>query len=172
MGRIAEFWISQKTEGHASNEIYSSEHGKWVLLDPFRSIFATDMRTGQPLGVAEIVDLAISELGQHVEFHYIDVDQECSQNPSNSEVYVDPKNVFVLIGRNRVFAQDRFLRRIGFLPVPVVHMWMWLAGEYYQYLPYTNTQNLDDMKQRFDHLRRSLCLSALRGPNVGAVRLD
>jgi hypothetical protein len=42
--------------GHSFNEIYDAALGKWVMVDPFHSIYFVDQETGTPLSVLELHD--------------------------------------------------------------------------------------------------------------------
>ena len=49
--------------GHAFNEVYDEQLGKWVLVDPFHSLYFTDPTTLEPFSVIEVHDrlLALDE---------------------------------------------------------------------------------------------------------------
>lgn len=42
--------------GHAFNEVYDAQRGKWVLVDSFHSLYFADPGTGEPLSVLEAHD--------------------------------------------------------------------------------------------------------------------
>jgi hypothetical protein len=41
-------------DGHAFSEVYDSERGKWVFLDPFYSVYVVNASSGEPLSVLEL----------------------------------------------------------------------------------------------------------------------
>ena len=43
-------------DGHAFNEVFDREHGKWVFIDSFFSFFVVNAQTGVPLSVIEFHD--------------------------------------------------------------------------------------------------------------------
>jgi hypothetical protein len=51
--------------GHSFNEIYDEQLGKWVLVDPFHSIYFVDETSREPLSVLELHDrLILSKTAQ------------------------------------------------------------------------------------------------------------
>jgi hypothetical protein len=148
-GVVDDLVMKPKTLGHAFNEIYSTEHNKWVFIDSNRSIYAVDKRTNLPLGVTEMVDLATSAQSDQVEFHSIDKDRWGKEGFPHADLYVNPDNVFFLLSHNCVFKQDKFLRWVDILPLPFLHMLILISGNYQRYLIYTNSQNMELMMRKF-----------------------
>lgn len=50
--------------GHTFNEVYDQQLGKWVLVDPFHSLYFTDPTTLEPLSVIEVHDRLLGLDGQ------------------------------------------------------------------------------------------------------------
>lgn len=161
-GISEDFSISQTSLGHTFNEIHSTEFNKWVFIDASRAIYATDKRTGVPLGVAEIVDLTTSALSDQIEFQYMDDDQRGKEYLSHADLYLNPSNIFFLFSNNCVFKQDKFLRWVSILPLPFLHILMLILGSYQRYFIYTNNYNRELMRCKFNLLKRSFRLTALR----------
>lgn len=47
------FGVDSFGSGHAFNEIYDKDRGKWILIDSFYSLYVVDKSTGIPLSVLE-----------------------------------------------------------------------------------------------------------------------
>jgi hypothetical protein len=125
--------------GHCFNEVFSTEHGKWVLVDPFLSFYTTS--NGTPLSVTEVVDKVATGRSGDVEFHWIDETQRIKAATCVSQYYLGPGNLFFLTGNYNVFEEDRLLRAGGWLPVSLVHSLLLLLGRYHRFWLYTNPAN-------------------------------
>jgi hypothetical protein len=161
-GMNFDFDVSSKSLGHAFNEVHSTEFAKWVFIDSYRSLYATDLQTDQPLGVTEMIDLVTSGMSDQIEFHYIDEDRKSQKSPQYQDVYLNPTNIFFLISNNHVFHQDNFLRWSRVLPLPFLHGLMFVSGNYQQYFVYTNRHNRELMKDKFRFLQQSFYRGAFR----------
>jgi hypothetical protein len=127
--------------GHCFNEVYSAEHRKWVLIDPFLSVYATSHETETPLGVTELVDKVAGGRASDVQFHWIDGTQEAKAAALVSQYYFGRENLFFLTGNYNVFEEDRLLRAGGWLPVSLLHSVLLLLGRYHRFWLYTNPLN-------------------------------
>jgi len=50
--------------GHSFNEIYDARMAKWILVDPFHSLYFVDDTTGEPLSVIEVHDRLVLPDGE------------------------------------------------------------------------------------------------------------
>jgi len=126
--------------GHCFNEVFSTEHGKWALVDPFLSVYATSGGS-EPLSVTEMVDTVAAGRGDDVEFHWIDEAQRTKAARMASQYYLDADNLFFLTGHYNVFEEDRLLRAVSWLPTSVLHSLLMLLGRYHRFWLYTNASN-------------------------------
>jgi hypothetical protein len=125
--------------GHAFNEVFSTEHQKWVLVDSFLSVYATAQ--GTPLGVTELVDRVASGQIEDIRFHWIDETQQPKATPWVTQYYLGPRNLFFLTGNYNVFEEDQMLRAFGWLPTSLVHSVLLFLGRYHRFWLYTNEMN-------------------------------
>lgn len=125
--------------GHCFNEVFSVEHRKWVLIDPFLALYAT--ARGTPLGVTEIVDTVAAGRADDLEFHLLDDAQQATAASLVPYYYLSGQNLFFLTGQYNVFDEDRVLRAFSWLPTPLLHSAMLLLGRYHQFWLYTNAAN-------------------------------
>jgi hypothetical protein len=125
--------------GHCFNEVFSVEHRKWVMVDPFLTVHATSGDT--PLGVTEIVDKFAAGRGDDVQFHLLDEAQRALAASLLPYYYVRPDNLYFLTGQYDVFEEDQVLRRFGWLPTSLLHSVLLLAGRYHRFWLYTNAAN-------------------------------
>ena len=153
--------VKHDTLGHSFNEVYSPCLGKWVFIDPSRSIYATNRATGAPLGATELIDFTTSGTDSQVLFHYIDRAREGKESCPNNDVYLNFNNIFFLITNNNIFEQDRFLSWADFFPLPLLHAIMILCGKYQRFIIYTNRDNESIMVRKFRLLRESLAPAVL-----------
>ncbi len=149
------------TLGHAFNEIYSNRLRKWIFIDAYRSLYATDKTTGLPLSVTEIIDFTTAAVDYRIKFHYIDSSQRGLESYPHECIYLNPRNVYFLLINNRIFEQDKFLARTSFLPLPASHILMFLAGKYQKYMIYTNHHNEKLMAHKLQALRESFLPTGL-----------
>ena len=151
-GMCASF--SRSILGHSFAEVYSRKHAKWIFLDPMFSIYAVDAARG-PLSVAEIVDLIGAGSRDSIETRVIDADgYPGERRRTYFDRYFNSDHAFFLLSNNDVFRQDRFLRWIHVVPLPLLHFLMILAGSYQRFHVYTNPQNVRLMTRRVEELRR------------------
>jgi hypothetical protein len=55
------FGVDGFGSGHAFNEIYDKDIGKWILIDSFYSLYVVDKGTGVPLSVLEFQERLVDE---------------------------------------------------------------------------------------------------------------
>lgn len=160
---VEEDFVAKK--GHAFNEVFASEYGKWVFLDAFKSLYARVDDSTSPLSVAELVDRVTTGHGDKIEMVYFgpaDKRAECMANISH--YYLNPANVFFLLSNNNVFGQDLLLRWAHVVPLAVLHALMLAVGIYPRFAIYTNDvtrQKLIERLQAHKH-KRNLASMLLR----------
>jgi hypothetical protein len=130
--------------GHAFNEIFSAEYGKWVMVDPFVSMYAT--LDGTPLGVTELVDYLEAGRGDDIEFHAIDETRRARVAELVALYFKKCGHLFFLTHYN-VFEQDRIVRAFGWLPTSLLHSLLLVAGRYQRFWLYTNPVNRSQVEQ-------------------------
>jgi hypothetical protein len=125
--------------GHCFNEIFSTEHRKWVLVDPFLSVYAS--ADGTPMSVTEIVDRVAAGRADDIRFHWIDETQQTKSEKCVAQYYLRPGNLFFLTGNYNVFEEDRMLRAFGWLPISLLHSVLLILGRYHRFWLYANDEN-------------------------------
>ncbi len=156
--------------GHAMTEVWAGEFDKWVFLDPFYSLYAVAGGDGVPLSVTEIVDLATADRTEEIRLR--DVDPEGSAGERRQryvERYFEGRRHFFLLVGNDVFRQDRFLRHVGRVPIPLLHFAMILRGTYQRFHLYTNARNRRRTLRRVAALRQWMAAVAASGAVLAAV---
>jgi hypothetical protein len=131
--------------GHCFNEVFSREHGKWVLIDPFLSLWAASDNV--PLGVTEVVDKVAAGRSGEIQFNLIDDGLQTLASRCIPEYYLGTGNLFFLTGNYNVFEEDRMLRTFGWLPTSLLHSALLLLGRYHQFWLYTNAVNRHRVEQ-------------------------
>ena len=156
--------------GHALTEVFVDVHeakdraaedlemaapGRWVLLDPYLSVYATRRGDDAPLSMAEAIDLTTAGRRDEIEVRAID-DGAASLERRTGYVarYFVPQHRFFVLSNNRVFRQDDWIGRLGFLPLPLVHGAMLVCGVYQRFHLYTNDRNRAQMAAEAARLRR------------------
>jgi len=80
--------------GHTCNEVYSTEHDKWVFIDTFNSIYAEDRMEHLPLSVTEVVDSITALRPRQIEFQHIDAERIGQAVVPLTDLYLQPSNIF------------------------------------------------------------------------------
>lgn len=97
--------------GHAVNEIYDSELGKWIFIDSFNSFYLRDRSTGEPLSVLELYDYLRADAGSEdadIEVIPIKTDKFRFKSPEAALKYLEQgKDQLFLWWGNNVFSYDR-----------------------------------------------------------------
>lgn len=97
--------------GHAVNEIYDSELGKWIFIDSFNSFYLRDRSTGKPLSVLELYDHLHADAGSEdadIEVIPIKTDKFRFKSPEAALKYLGQgKDQLFLWWGNNVFSYDR-----------------------------------------------------------------
>lgn len=143
--------------GHTVTEVYATEHGKWVTIDPFFSLYPTRREDALPLSVVELAELAAAD--RTGEVRLVDIDPEGGAGERRErwiERYLRPEHHFFLLVGNDVFRQDRFLRLVGKLPIPAVHLLMLLSGNYPRFHLYLPEASRERTEKEVRRLRRRL----------------
>ena len=143
--------------GHTFNEIFSSEHNKWVFLDAHKSLYAKTRGCESPLSVAELINLVTAGEHEKIEMIYIgriENQHECTSNVAM--YYFNPKNVFFLIVNNNVFGQDLFLGWADRVPLAVLHALMLVLRIYPRFAVYTNEDTRQELAGRLHAHKRDL----------------
>ena len=138
--------------GHAVAEVWATELDQWVGLDPFFSLYPVSQQDGAPLSLAELAEAAAADRADDVRL--IDIDPEGAagtQRDGWKARYLRPGHHFFLLVANDVFRQDRYLRLVGTLPIPAIHLLMLLAGSYQRFhllaLPRNRERTLRELRR-------------------------
>lgn len=138
--KIREWGVSfdncKEDEGHAFCEIFSTEHKKWVFIDPFKSFWVSLKSNNIPLSVIELINLSQKNLSSSINLNGIDEDYFNTCRSSMLEMYNFSKNIFFLLSNNRIFDQAKFLRYAKIIPhpiIPVLHLLMIIFGCYQRF---------------------------------------
>lgn len=143
--------------GHTFNEVYSTEHGKWVLLDVVKRLHFCQRDREVPLSVAELVDLVTASGGDQIEIVFSGpLPEQAEYLDGATGFYFNPRNVFFLIAKNNVFGQDVFLRWSNAVPLALLHGAMFLFGVYPTFNVYTNDATRRELAERLQAHRRNV----------------
>jgi len=94
--------------GHAFNEIYDTDYGKWIFIDPFQAFYVVDAQSGTPLSVVEF----LQRLRQGVDAANVTVvrtadEQFRFRSPRDAlAYYAKATDYFYLFWGNNVFTYD------------------------------------------------------------------
>lgn len=148
--------------GHTVTEVYDTETERWVCLDPFFSLYPASREDGRPLSVVELAELAAA--GETGGVRLVDIDPDGAAGDRRQrwiERYLQPGHHFFLLVGNDVFRQDRFLRLVGKVPIPVVHLLMLLSGSYPRFHLYAPSGSRERTVKEVHRLRRRIAGAGL-----------
>ena len=155
-GISEDFVMYSPLAGHTFNEIYSTEYNKWIFIDPSRSIFATDIPTGVPLGICEIIESVSSKNCKQIKFNVIDDDYKTASRFSNEDMYLRKGMICYLLSNNCIIKQDEVIKKTRIFPLPLQHIITLIARKYYKYNVYINSNNAEIIHHRFNLMKKSL----------------
>lgn len=122
--------ISEKklSGGHSFNEFYSQELKKWIAIDTYKSIWFVDSTTHSPLSTSEV----FKNGNQNLTFEYIDKSFTTDEQRVK-DVYISPffKPFFIENYSNKTY--DFFLKKLKFLPIPLIHGIIFISGKSYKF---------------------------------------
>ena len=156
--RVREWGVSfdncKGDNGHAFCEIFSTEHKKWVFIDPYKSFWVSLKSDDIPLSAIELINLSQKELSSSINLNGIDRDHFNQYRDSVLELYNFSENIFFLLSNNRIFDQAKFLRYGKIIPSPfhpILHILMIIFGCYQRfniYLPQAREKEVLDVYKR------------------------
>jgi len=126
------------TVGHSFNEIYSTEHKKWVAIDVSNGIYFTDGVSACPISVQELVSNNCQF--QNTAIHTllsIDGTRKYHRNFEERirKMFFNNKIRFFLITNFRIKETDKMLNKWnGTLPNFAIHFLLYLAGSYIKFM--------------------------------------
>jgi hypothetical protein len=123
--------------GHSFNEIFSSELGKWIIIDVSKSILFYQTSSKLPLSVIELIDLKTEK--QEVNLTNFNKKKQLDENHVR-DLYFNPNSFPFLITHYCNKTYDTFLDTFEFLPESIIHGLVYLTGQSYLYeFPITTT---------------------------------
>ena len=102
--------------GHAFNEIYSPEYGKWIFIDPFHSFYALDKSSGEPLSVEEFRNRVATEAPAPPTIVPIGEDRfRFKSEAAAVQYYARAANFFYMFWGNNVYEYDesQLIKSVG-----------------------------------------------------------
>ncbi|MDG4714304.1 transglutaminase domain-containing protein [Winogradskyella marincola] len=119
--------FNKKYGGHATNEIFSKELGKWVIIDVSKSILFYYEDNNEPLSLFQV----FTSNGSH---RYSSFYKEIEDNTQILNYYYNKRATPFLISSYRNSLYDKYLKKNNSkYPVFFVHFYIYLIGKSYKY---------------------------------------
>lgn len=116
--------------GHSFNEIYSKELKKWIIIDVSKSIFFYTPVDDTPLSVFDLISLKKEK--KKITFSSFNPEFDIkNKNISNNYLITNSYPFLITNYHNKTY--DYFLNKLNFLPVFIIHAFLFTIGQYYVY---------------------------------------
>lgn len=119
--------FDKKYGGHATNEIFSKELGKWILIDISKCILFYYENKQEPLSLFEVFTSSLSH-------KYFSFYKRIENDTQIINYYFNKKATPFLISKYNNAVYDKYLRKNNSkYPIFFVHFYIYLIGKSYKY---------------------------------------